>query len=118
MLASTCRPWPNATLQGTINRRTALAILIRFLHREGDGICPGTPDDKSNCYDPKIMKEKTHTISAVGHSVYEVVENADEISLTIRATESPAERITIMRSMVSTLIDILRPLGSEGQSRQ
>jgi hypothetical protein len=57
------------------------------------------------------MKEKIHTISATGHSVYEVVENADEISLTIRATESPEDRIIILRSMVSTLIDILRPLG-------
>lgn len=58
-----------------------------------------------------MMKEKTHSISATGHSVYEVVENADEISLTIRVTESPAESITILRSMVSTLIDVLRPLG-------
>jgi hypothetical protein len=57
------------------------------------------------------MREKIHTISFGGQSVCEVVENADEVSLTIRVSESPNEHITIPRSMVSTLIDKLRPLG-------
>jgi hypothetical protein len=58
------------------------------------------------------MSENIHTISACGNSVYEVVENDDEVSLTIRVTESPTTAITFPRSMVSTLIDILRQLGA------
>jgi len=58
------------------------------------------------------MDEKTHTISFDRRSVYEVVENADEVSLTIRETESPNKSVTILRSMVPNLINILRPLGN------
>ncbi len=57
------------------------------------------------------MKEKIHSISVGPHVIYEIVENEDEISLTIREAERPEKQITVSRSMVSTLIDILKPLG-------
>jgi hypothetical protein len=57
------------------------------------------------------MEEKIHTITAGRHVVYEIVENTDEISLTIREAEHPERAVTILRSMVPILIDIVSPLG-------
>ena len=57
------------------------------------------------------MNEKIHTIAAGSRSVYEIVENSDTVSLTIRETQHPEKCITILRSMVATLIGVLKPLG-------
>jgi hypothetical protein len=58
------------------------------------------------------MKEKIHPIFAGSRSVYEIVENSDPArTLTIRVTQHPEQCITIMRTMVPALIEILKPLG-------
>ena len=58
-----------------------------------------------------VMNEKIHPICAGSRSVFEVVKNADVIkTLTIRETQHPERCITIMRSMVPSLINILRQI--------
>jgi hypothetical protein len=54
------------------------------------------------------MNEKIHTIGDGSRSIFEIVENSDTVSLTIRETQHPERRITIMRTMVPALIARLK----------
>jgi hypothetical protein len=53
------------------------------------------------------MEEKIHGISAGSHVLYEVVENTDEITITIREAENHENGITLIRSVLPTLIQVL-----------
>ena len=54
------------------------------------------------------MAEKIHGISAGRHTLYEIVESEDGVSVVIREAENPDHQITLIRSVLPTLIEVLR----------
>lgn len=58
------------------------------------------------------MPEKTHTINAGKHEVWEVVELEDGRNVEIRSAEKPEESVRIARSALGVLIGILDRIAS------
>lgn len=56
------------------------------------------------------MPEKVHVIEAGSKPCLEVVESEDGVSVIIRDAENHKESIVLMRSVIPTLVNVLREI--------
>lgn len=56
------------------------------------------------------MPEKIHVIAAGSRLTYEVVESEDGLSVTIRHAEDHEDNIVLIRSVIPTLVNVLREI--------
>lgn len=59
------------------------------------------------------MKEKIHVIHGGARRVYEVIESADEVSVTIRYAGDHKQQLTLLRSTVPDLAEVLKSIQRE-----
>jgi hypothetical protein len=55
----------------------------------------------------KPVDEKIHVVKGGARPMYEVIESADEVSVTIRYAGDHKEQLTLLRSTVPSLADLL-----------
>jgi hypothetical protein len=58
----------------------------------------------------KPVDEKIHVVKGGSRPVYEVIESADEVSVTIRYAGDHKEKLTILKSTVPSLADVLKEI--------
>lgn len=56
------------------------------------------------------MSEKVHVVKGGARPVYEVIESADDISVTIRYAGDHKEKLTLLKSTVPSLADVLKEI--------
>lgn len=56
------------------------------------------------------MDEKIHVVKGGARPVYEVIESADEVSVTIRYAGDHKEKLTLLKSTVPSLADVLKEI--------
>lgn len=56
------------------------------------------------------VSEKVHVVRGGSRPVYEVIESADEVSVTIRYAGDHKQQLTLLRSTVPSLADVLREI--------
>jgi predicted CopG family antitoxin len=56
------------------------------------------------------VDEKIHVVKRGARSVYEVIESADEVSVTIRYAGDRKQQLTLLRSTVPSLADVLKEI--------
>ena len=63
-------------------------------------------DDTAN-RDAKSVDDKIHVVRGGARPVYEVIESADDVSVTIRYAGDHKEKLTLLKSTVPSLADVL-----------
>jgi hypothetical protein len=64
------------------------------------------------------VDEKIHIVKGGARPVYEVIESADEVSVTIRYAGDRKQQLTLLRSTVPSLAEVLKEIGGKsGQSK-
>jgi len=58
----------------------------------------------------KPVDEKIHVVKGGARSVYEVIESADDVSVTIRYAGDHKEKLTLLKSTVPSLADVLKEI--------
>ena len=56
------------------------------------------------------VDEKIHVVRGGARPVYEVIESADEVSVTIRYAGDHKEKLTLLKSTVPSLADVLKEI--------
>lgn len=56
------------------------------------------------------MNDKIHVVKGGSRSVYEVIESADDVSVTIRYAGDHEEKLTLLKSTVPGLADALKEI--------
>ncbi len=56
------------------------------------------------------VDDKIHIVRGGARPVYEVIESADEVSVTIRYAGDHKEKLTLLRSTVPSLADVLKEI--------
>ena len=54
------------------------------------------------------MANKTRKVAAGNEELYEIVENDDGVTVTVRSTEDESEHIIVLKSMIPILVDSLQ----------
>lgn len=58
----------------------------------------------------KPVNEKIHVVKGGARPVYEVIESADEVSVTIRYAGDHKEKLTLLKSTVPSLAEVLKEI--------
>jgi hypothetical protein len=56
------------------------------------------------------VDDKIHVVKRGARNVYEVIESADEVSVTIRYAGDHKEKLTLLKSTVPSLADVLKEI--------
>jgi hypothetical protein len=56
------------------------------------------------------VDDKVHVVRGGARPLYEVIESADEVSLTIRYAGDHKEKLTLLKSTVPVLADVLKEI--------
>ena len=64
----------------------------------------------------KSMDDKIHVVRGGARPVYEVIESADDVSVTIRYAGDHKEKLTLLKSTVPSLAEVLKEITRKSEA--